>query len=143
MTDRHITICRTRRSVWLLCLGILVLIYQAALSADAARLSNAFSWNLHLSLDGVDNFSGGIAPGAVGNATGKAGFAFNTARAGWWSGGRLVTEFLAIQNGCPENYVGDIQGVNNLTCLNRGALYNVLPPKYGQCHAACRTHQCQ
>ncbi|OYV71938.1 MAG: carbohydrate porin, partial [Acidithiobacillus ferrivorans] len=117
--------CRTRRPVWLLCLGICALTCQTASTADATGFSNAFSWNLYLSLDGADNFSGGVAPGAVGNATGKAGFAFNTARAGWWPGGRLVTEFLAIQNSSPENYVGDIQGVNNLTGLSRGALYKL------------------
>ena len=117
--------CRTRRPVWLLCLGICAFTCQTASTADATSFSNAFSWNLYLSLDGADNFSGGVAPGAVGNATGKAGFAFNTARAGWWPGGRLVTEFLAIQNSSPENYVGDVQGVNNLTGLSRGALYKL------------------
>ena len=64
MTDRH-KLCRTRRPVWLLCLGMLIFIYQAVSTADAASLSNAFSWNLHLSVDGADNFSGGVAPGAV------------------------------------------------------------------------------
>lgn len=116
---------RARRSVCLACLGMLASTCLSASTADADSLSKAFSWNLHLSLEGIDNFSGGIASGAVGNATGKAGFAFNTGRAGWWNGGRFVTEFLAIQNGNPENYVGDTQGVNAFTGLNRGALYKL------------------
>ena len=116
---------RTRRPIWLACLGMLVSTGLMAPTADATSFSNALSWNLHLSLEGIDNFSGGIAPGAVGNATGKAGFAFDTRRAGWWSGGRFVTEFLAIQNGNPENYVGDTQCVNAFTGLNRGALYKL------------------
>ena len=90
---------KVRRPIWLACLGMLVSTCLMASTADAASFSNALSWNLHLSLEGIDNFSGGVAPGAVGNATGKAGFAFDTRRAGWWSGGRFVTEFLAIQNG--------------------------------------------
>ncbi|MHB0872304.1 MAG: carbohydrate porin [Acidithiobacillus ferrooxidans] len=93
--------------------------------AEANNLRSAVSWNLHLSLEGVDNFSGGIAPGAVGNATARAGFAFNTRRAGWWTGGRFVAQFLAIQNGNPEHYVGDTQGVNAFTGLNRGAFYQL------------------
>ncbi|MHB1750306.1 MAG: hypothetical protein ACYCR3_09345 [Acidithiobacillus sp.] len=83
---------RTHRPIWLACLGMLVSTGLMAPTADATSFSNALSWNLHLSLEGIDNFSGGIAPGAVGNATGKAGFAFDTRRAGWWSGGRFVTD---------------------------------------------------
>ncbi|MEY2335637.1 carbohydrate porin (plasmid) [Acidithiobacillus ferrianus] len=117
--------CCKHYPIWKVGLGVLTSALLTISTTWADNFDKAFSWNLHLSLEGLENFSGGIAPGAVGNATGRAGFAFNTAHAGWWNGGRLVTEFLAIQNGNPENYVGDTQGVNAFTGLNRGALYKL------------------
>ena len=117
--------CCKHYPIWKVGLWVLISALLTISTTWADNFDKAFSWSLHLSLEGLENFSGGVAPGAVGNATGRAGFAFNTTHAGWWNGGRFVTEFLAIQNGNPENYVGDTQGVNAFTGLNRGALYKL------------------
>ncbi|MHB1567127.1 MAG: carbohydrate porin [Acidiferrobacter sp.] len=67
----------------------------------------------------VSNLAGGIARGSVGNALFVGGISWNSARAGDWSGGQFVADILAVATGNPEAYVGDTQGVSNLTIAGR------------------------
>ncbi len=99
-----------------------VAVLQKMASANTLK---GISWNFQMGLEGIDNFSGGIQQGAVGNATEEGGLALNTGKAGLWAGGKFAFEFLGIQNGNPENYVGDLQGVSAYTGLSRGAVYKL------------------
>jgi porin len=66
MGDEHMhnqhKLHRTRRPIWLACLGILVSTCLMVSTADATSFSNALSWNLHLSLEGIDNPKFGSYP---------------------------------------------------------------------------------
>ena len=66
----------------------------------------------------VSNLAGGLASGSVGNALFIGGFSWDSERAGEWHGGKVVINFLAVDTGNPEAYVGDIQGVSNLTTVD-------------------------
>ena len=63
----------------------------------------------------VSNLAGGLATGSVGNALFVGGLSWDSKSAGAWEGGKVVVNFLAADTGNPEAYVGDIQGVSNLT----------------------------
>jgi porin len=63
----------------------------------------------------VSNLAGGLASGSVENALFIGGVSWDSAGAGEWHGGKVVVNFLADDTGNPEAYVGDIQGVSNLT----------------------------
>ena len=66
----------------------------------------------------VSNLAGGLASGSVGNALFIGGFSWDSERAGEWHGGKVVINFLAVDTGNTEAYVGDIQGVSNLTTVD-------------------------
>jgi len=63
----------------------------------------------------VSNLAGGLTTGSVGNVLFVGGLSWDSEPAGEWKGGKVVTNFLAVDTGNPEAYVGDIQGVSNLT----------------------------
>ena len=66
----------------------------------------------------VSNLAGGLASGSVENALFIGGVSWDSERAGEWHGGKVVMNFLAVDTGNPEAYVGDIQGVSNLTTVD-------------------------
>ncbi|MDA8154202.1 MAG: carbohydrate porin [Acidithiobacillus sp.] len=66
----------------------------------------------------VSDLAGGLASGSVGNALFIGGVSWDSAGAGEWHGGKVVVNFLAVDTGNPETYVGDIQGVSNLTTVH-------------------------
>ncbi len=77
---------------------------------------NGVSLVMHGEVEGVSNLSGGISTGTTATGLWKGGLALHTGKAGWWQGGLLVVEGLAADSGAPDSlYVGDIQGVSNLT----------------------------
>lgn len=71
---------------------------------------------MHGEVESVSNLDGGIATGTTATGLWKGGIALHTGKAGWWQGGLFVVEGLAADSGAPDNlYVGDLQGVSNLT----------------------------
>ncbi|WP_308388216.1 carbohydrate porin [Acidithiobacillus sp. AMEEHan] len=69
----------------------------------------------HLDIEGVANLSGGQAQGSTATGLWKGALALHTGKAGWWSGGLFLVEGLVANSGNPNAYVGDLQGVSNLT----------------------------
>ncbi|OCX68745.1 hypothetical protein A6M27_08515 [Acidithiobacillus thiooxidans] len=71
---------------------------------------------MHGQVEGVSNLSGGISTGATATGLWKGGLALHTGKAGWWQGGLFVVEGLAAGSSNPDSlYIGDLQGVSNLT----------------------------
>ncbi|PKY11626.1 hypothetical protein B1757_03100 [Acidithiobacillus marinus] len=71
---------------------------------------------MHGQVEGIANLSGGIRTGTTATGLWKGGLALHTGKAGWWQGGLFVVEGLAADSGNPDGlYVGDLQGVSNLT----------------------------
>ncbi len=67
-------------------------------------------------IESVSNLNGGIAPGTTATGLWLGGLALHTSEAGWWQGGLFVIEGLAADGSNPDSlYVGDLQGVSNLT----------------------------
>ncbi|MEY2340484.1 carbohydrate porin [Acidithiobacillus sp. IBUN Pt1247-S3] len=77
---------------------------------------NGLSLVNHLDIESVSNLRGGLAQGTTAAGLWKGGLGLHTGRAGWWSGGLFLVEGLVANSGAPNSlYVGDLQGVSNLT----------------------------
>ncbi len=70
----------------------------------------------HLDMESVSNLSGGLAQGSTAAGLWKGALALHTGKADWWPGGLFLVEGLVANSGNPDGlYVGDVQGVSNLT----------------------------
>ena len=87
----------------------------------------------------VSNLTGGLATGSVGNVLFVGGLSWDSKSAGAWKGGKVVVNFLAVDTGNPEAYVGDVQGVSNLTTPDSLALSTVFPATMESAQRAARS----
>jgi len=96
-------------------------------AAAASDLWSGFSPHAHFAGEVVGNFAGGLARGGTGTAYFQGGFDWDSEAAGAYPGGKVVVRYLAVDTGQPDQlYVGDAQGVSNLTTdYNIGRLYKL------------------
>lgn len=93
-----------------------------------SQQGNGLSLVNHLEIESVSNLSGGLARGSTATGLWEGDLALHTGKAGWWPGGLFVVGGLAVDSGEPDSlYVGDLQGVSNLTTAYRhiALLYKV------------------
>ena len=104
-------------------------LFYATLSPAAAAASfwGAFTPHAHFEGEFVGNFAGGLARGGTGTAYFEGGFDWDSEVAGAYPGGKVVARYLAVDTGQPDQlYVGDAQGVSNLTTdYNISRLYKL------------------
>jgi porin len=94
--------------------------HAAPISQSIPEESHLYWWNglsliNHIDIEGVANLSGGQTRGSTATGLWKGALALHTGKAGWWSGGLFLVEGLVANSGNPNAYVGDLQGVSNLT----------------------------
>lgn len=84
--------------------------------ALAVDFWSGFSPHAHFAGEFVGNFAGGLARGGTGTAYFEGGLDWDSTAAGVYPGGKFVLRYLAVDTGEPDQlYVGDVQGVSNLT----------------------------
>ena len=95
--------------------------------ALAANFWSGFSPHAHFAGEFVGNFAGGLARGGTGTAYFDGGLDWDSTAAGAYPGGKFVLRYLAVDTGEPDQlYVGDVQGVSNLTTdYNISRLYKL------------------
>ncbi len=103
--------------------GLCCMVMAWASTCSADDFGPGISPDLRVHSETISNLAGGIKQGSVADLVAKFGLAWSSRRAGLWSGGRLVVTAEGIEAGNPENYVGDVQGVSNLTTHSMGHLY--------------------
>lgn len=99
-----------------------------ALSAEylpwRGRLTQALTGAGHVDGELATGLHGGLERETTSEWVAHAGFELDTARAGWWEGGRLRFDLLGVASGDPSgDVVGDVQGVSNLAARSRFRLY--------------------
>ncbi|MCE5393856.1 MAG: carbohydrate porin [Acidithiobacillus sp.] len=90
-------------------------ISQSSPEVHHSQWWKGISFTNQIDLEGVANLSGGQARGSVATGLWQGSLRLDTEKAGWWQGGAFVVEGLVANSGNPDNYVGDLQGVSNLT----------------------------
>lgn len=98
----------------------------AAASPADAPPAPALTWWTSLDSEIVDNLHGGVAPGSVGDALARLGFALDGGSIGLPQGSQIKATFQRTQSGQPSpSRIGDLQSVSNIEAPSRSRVYEL------------------
>jgi porin len=100
--------------------------YNLYAQPDSIKKQSPFSLRVSYVGNSVTNLKGGIKPGTVYLGMANLRASFNTASAGFWSGGELFINVANTHGGMPSAIlVGDFQGVSNIEAGDLTYLYEL------------------
>jgi porin len=102
---------------------ILVCVCPLVALADDTGEAKAYDWASALTLEGVNNFQGGLDKGFRGLANLDVTLTIDTSTAGWWENGTVFVYALGDYGKNPSELTGDVQGVSNIATDNAAKLY--------------------